>query len=75
MLISFELFMCAEPKSKHVLIQKRSEIKKKKQVTLTASKERLKNLKQTEITPYMKGVVPPQRLALHAKVFFYCFKK
>ena len=29
MQISFLLFMCGEPKSKHTLIQKRSEIKKK----------------------------------------------
>ena len=32
--------MCGEPKLKHVLIQKRSEIKLKKQVCLTVSKER-----------------------------------
>ena len=40
MQISFQLFMCGEPKSKHVLIQKRSEIKWKIQVFLTESKER-----------------------------------
>ena len=30
--ISFYLFMCGEPKPEHALIQKRSEIKLKKQV-------------------------------------------
>ena len=50
--------MCSEPKSKHALIQKRSEIKLKKQAFLTASKEQHQNLKRTEITPYKKEVVP-----------------
>ena len=50
--------MCREPKSKHVLIQKRSEIKLKKQVFLTESKEQHYNLKRKEINPYKKGVVP-----------------
>ena len=54
----FFLFICGEPKSKHALIQKRSEIKLKEQVFLTAGKERHQNLKRTEIIPYMKGVVP-----------------
>ena len=39
MVISFYLFMYGEPKSKHALIQKRSEIKKKNSF-LNASKER-----------------------------------
>ena len=43
--------MCREPKSKHALIQKRSEIKyKKNKFFLTESKERHLNLKRTEIT-------------------------
>ena len=32
MQISFELFMCGGPRSKHVLVQKRPEIKLKQQV-------------------------------------------
>ena len=31
----------------------------------------IKNLKQTKITPYMKGAFPPQRLALYAKVWLF----
>ena len=34
----------------------------------TESKERHKNLKRTEITPYMKGAVTLQRLVLYARV-------
>ena len=50
--------MCGEPKSKHVLIQKLSEITQKKQVFSTESKERHKDLERTEINPLMKGAVP-----------------
>ena len=66
--------MCGEPRSKHALIQKRPEIKQKKQVFLNESKERNYKLKRTEITPYMKGAFPPQLPALCAKVFYY-FKR
>ena len=54
MQISFWLFLCGEPKSKHALIQKHSEIKWKKKVFSTESKEWHQNLKRTEITSYMK---------------------
>ena len=37
--------MCGEPKSKHALIQKRSEIKKKNKFFLTENKERYLKLK------------------------------
>ena len=40
MQISSYLFICGEPKAKHALVQKRSEIKQKKGLFLTASKER-----------------------------------
>ena len=34
----------------------------------------IKNLKRTEITPYMKGDFPPQRPALYAKVLICKFR-
>jgi len=40
MQISFQLFMCGEPRSKHALIQKHPEIEQKIQVFLNESKER-----------------------------------
>ena len=60
--------MCGEPRSKHTLIQKRPEIKfKKNKFFLNESKEQQLNLKRTEIITRMRGSPPPNNLLFTLK--------